>query len=1698
MMSSSSAKSGINAAAGDPSPSRAAPDPKSSDMFRYNIFKNVGITGSTKEVLENTLADLSVADSKHDFTHGLKSITNKLDLIPGDKVSNESKMYQRGIPVNYTHYLDEDKALSTVVVPNTFKFDNTDIIDTTDITTSGYTPYKVVDCLKTGNNALIKKSVKHTFTTINGNIYSGTFIDVKPAEMSKGVDSDGNYKTTKKGALISGKKLLKAMGYDENYNGSICFGVDCVSINLETIFNTPEPGTTVTGFDNTNTKLFLALTRAKFNDPGGQTNVKSTTFRSTKGINYKPLVPFDIENSDSYGYSDVDNKLPADSFFTNYRFNLSLELKLTVPCFSSYKSTLQINPSHLEKIKPTIIPNSGYMNEINEVIKIILDVIAKIRGNPTNIDAFNFNCGYQGKRSGDWLQALAVAEMCLGLTKYTEYNVNSRISFIDMFKKKNFEDFLTGDIVDTSDTWLITHDRLLFAFGLLLGLNMILTHHYKKSKDDACSYHSAIIYKIADPGEMRRRKETFLTETYAKIIVGNGTVSFLANDIGNLLKRFKETETEVSKKLNGTQKDLDTPLLRYGLIGQLNEKIVDATTKFNPDGRTGKILKTDVETLTQSIFSLAFEISMIKETFPDLGVVDAEAQDFIQRFTQLNTNINMGGPDIVMDSGEPVGLRIKDGSIYTYEDLSKLMSTYYSLKAKYEGLITKNQDETQKFLSGYSKNLKNNPAFSLISKWTASDKPKNNLWVLAKGIFSDNASFINDKNVFLYKLTKLDDDLKNIIFGLYLGLYTRVVSNADIIEAGRSSLAAKTRENILSFCVEVMINLATGDTAVQVTTHLSEYLAAAADAANATAAAAEKEKKELEASSSSSSAVAAVDPDTNRILNPVAELNDLTMLGPEPPPAAAGVEPDDYIMGTITLPITDTTRAAPVLALAAAVEEPPPVAPPVLEVSQFVLQDAVEKLMSIKAILGENIATVTDGIVDTKLGQLVGSTDGYKTIDLIGASHEEKERAAGTAAEKINSLRAVNDLKDEGGNNLVDEKGIPVNNGEAMIGGNNKLHYNTTFSIDNKEVPRTIILANLFALNNGSVEAIIDYVTDVKNISDFTTDEDIIEQQTELESKHSKILKYENPDAQALINIDRVPPPAGMKVGGPSSSSSINTAADTTAYVPGTKVGGPSSVSETKLYITMETDGFVKINETEKTFELDVDGKTIEGTVVNDKNGQKVVFFVIKANDKTGQLYYCFRSENSYGKNIDGYTEPGTGVTQIGETNPLIIYSVEEVEINKKYYYFIVEDEDENRVYVVSKIEDFWYLLERGKGPKKMITLKKPPPSGGSRLQKGGAIKEEIDELIQKPENILKGEKFGSQPLTPIYLLLESFCFELNVSDIESSWDYEIFTQFFVIVNKLIYELTNKYLKEQDGESNVQKNTNKLKALVNGYGLRELIYTSPQYIERDDVCKKVLNLDNSSDDSYGLLSKVFSLLVNRVCGSIHQSDEEITQSTKYIDNPIFIEYVKDINFQEILDSNVQYEKAFEMSLDATKLFLKVGDCITLDIYGNPSNQAYQELLQMTESAQSKYLLPNDSVSSVLGLDSLVGKKIVNKLGEVIGDVTTDYKNFTDAVTSEAREKPVEEETDSKGTPIPIYGDNQSQIMNAMRLNNPSNQGYGIRVGFGGNTRKMRIVKVPKITRNKKIRKRKQTRKQTRKPRRKQTRRTNKRTRKHRN
>jgi len=260
---------------------------------------------------------------------------------------------------------------------------------------------------------------------------------------------------------------------------------------------------------------------------------------------------------------------------------------------------------------------------------------------------------------------------------------------------------------------------------------------------------------------------------------------------------------------------------------------------------------------------------------------------------------------------------------------------------------------------------------------------------------------------------------------------------------------------------------------------------------------------------------------------------------------------------------------------------------------------------------------------------------------------------------------------------------------------------------------------------------------------------------------------------------------------------------------------------------------------------------------------------------------------------------------------------------------------------------------------------------------------------------------------------------------------------------------------------------------------------------------------------------MFSILVNRICGTVNQSMEEVLENNKYIENPIFAAYIQQIPFQEILDSNIiDGIDLYELKNQSNKLLLAIGECIITDTNGISSVDNYEKLTELTNGVRDKYLLPNDSVTAASDIQNATkkivdtGKGIVDTSKGIINnvslitrdigeDIGEDISAVSKALTSEPA-KSVEEETDSKGTPIPIYGDNQSQIMNAMGFIKPSKQGYGIRAGIGGNTKKRRFMKVPKITRNKKIRKRKQTRKQTRKPRRKQTRRTNKRTRKHRN
>jgi hypothetical protein len=266
------------------------------------------------------------------------------------------------------------------------------------------------------------------------------------------------------------------------------------------------------------------------------------------------------------------------------------------------------------------------------------------------------------------------------------------------------------------------------------------------------------------------------------------------------------------------------------------------------------------------------------------------------------------------------------------------------------------------------------------------------------------------------------------------------------------------------------------------------------------------------------------------------------------------------------------------------------------------------------------------------------------------------------------------------------------------------------------------------------------------------------------------------------------------------------------------------------------------------------------------------------------------------------------------------------------------------------------------------------PPAG---LGQRGGTHEEIDALLSSDESILVNEKFAPHPLLSIYLILESYCTELGVTSIEDSWDYEIFIQFFVIANKMI----NNLLKIYSGEN--KTNVNELKACMVGYGLRELIFTSPQYIERDPICTEALNLGLNN---YNPLSKMFSIFVNRVCGSVNQTPEDIELGSKYISSPIFKEYAQGIPFETILDSNVREVNTYELALKAQTLFLEVGNKIISDTNGMENNRLLEltstELPYLTETTveleqRGPILEENDNVAKGLSEYELSKQKVMS-------------------------------------------------------------------------------------------------------------------------
>ena len=1785
---------------------------------KYGLINK--LLGTAAEVVavnavEQTLIEAAAGDTSHDFDDkkAISGITNLINTTYKD-------FYFSGLPgvTNLRNIQSEEQTIASVVQTNSYKFigSNLNIDSDKQINTinnnfvnTPYSPLTSMKFIKEGIVPLVSATTTtdalplitngqqqdngctHEFKTVTGNDYTCTYFDVKP-EKTVGTKVE-------KGEIIDAKQFFLNMGFRNEDNFNIGLIVDCVSITLEDIFNKGTPL-------SSGKQVRLVKSSEGENDPGGKTNINDKTFKTYKpggggntGIDYKAAIPLNIDKNKKYTYYyDATQKTPYAWFLTNYRFSLS---ELQYSCkylFSNLSTTLTITGE--PGITPKVIPNSGEANEISQasiVIRNILERIkAKIKGTTVAQNAFDFNCPFQQKRSGDWLQALICALVAIGERQFCEFNPD----IASIFKKKDLTTEAHGKAaLKFTDVYLVTHDRILLAFALLLGINVIFTHHYKAA-GKTYSYHSALVYKQKNPFEQLQAMNRVCQNFIEKI-----TLPYVDEGASGTSRFYKAGPND-------------------GYIYKLLEVIVNLEivrekvkyqelyfkTKLDMAIEEPSETKEAITTATQNIFKEAFKLVMFNSSLPIDGnerSIDnfiIEIETLIEKFKKFLrlagcavdiTNTNTATAKVCFEKpsvfsrataleNQPYFTLI-DGKIITYDTILLLMGDYERIINQGTAIYNKlnsnvissvpdkpnegargaapqkittatikqyiDGDARTTSIKAFEKEIGKNTTFLLISGWYPAT-PKLNLWVqytnvLPQPVENLTSAVINDKNVFLYNLVTLDDEFKIKICDKYIGIYETLKKN----HATNGGMRPQAYESIMTFCFEVFINLGFRDTEegknVALKTRIDDFITLQnardrlilTDRTEEMNALSEKETIQLYLSEPTA---AADEPDltfnmADIIVIPGAGV-ELALAGVEL--ALAGGEGAKYdpvkssdIVPTILTGIEKETQYTSLLTLIDGAGKFPEGAKTAATNAATTEYNILTKFTPSGEAAAEE---EKDAEEKMETGVNIGSAEATATNSFAAAAAE----AVGKGIDVIAALKSA----DQGEDDFIDEI-MTGGGGTDMVGGRKDRAYN--INIDgfyNRQPPTTIELVKIFS-NNGLttlftttgpeiyaaaqtiislkllMEEFVKEPVSTGEIQEFEGDREKFEDtiysyitkiyETVPSEKINKVRDFLQMDVEKIYNeIQERKRLASSSISSSSSSSSksqnLSSSSNSAASAP---------QLQRKWYIVNPKK--VTINADDNRMFKTYINKETEITVNCDFTVEKATNIVINIHENKG--YQVLKTKNNYGE-----------IIKIGcdDYDDQYICSPINVEMNNSFYYFKINTD----FFIISGNSSTVYIFDRDKQNKNIIihninsSLDTTKQGGGSnRLQKGGANIEEIKQKIEN-QSILTNEIFGSHPYKPIYFTLYSYCRELDVTDIEQSWDYEQFIQFFVIMNEMVDKM-------EVNLNTINKNEN-MNAVVSGYGLRELIFTSHQYIERDNICKTALKITN--DDYYNSLSKMFSILVNRICGTVNQPMEEVVENNKYIENSIFTAYIQQIPFQKILDSNITDGiDVYELKNQANKLLLAIGECIITDTNGISSADNYTKLKGLTGGARAKYLLPNDSGNLASGFTELVGKETVNQLGNTlgnaIGDITTDFKKFTDAVTKEPEKIPIaipttptdeqkpltatraasdaaSDAAPSAPATVPVtsaaisaatmYSNDQAQKNNFMgfypkRPDTPS-PSFQRPIKVSGGTRKRRFKKVPKITRNQKLRKRKQTRN----PRRKQTRRTNKRTRKHRN
>jgi hypothetical protein len=730
---------------------------------QYGLYKNLTNNDNDKKSqLNNIIANLAAADAQHDF-----SKLNYIKTILNPNNTDLNKAYNSGSPHPNTSVLDEEKALSIV-----FTLHNPD--------DKLHLPLEKIKSIRTS----IKNKVpiqSWNEETINGYKYT-----VRYCNALKSSDVDEK-------KYIDAKTLFETL--EINGKQEIALVIDETNVSLDTIL--------VSGERDENIKTYLIKAPEIENDPGGKKTLHDAKYfpkvSKASGVSYVPAIPFEInKNSTSYSYSfdigKIDNTM--NQFFSNYTFKLS-ELKFENKYITEHLSTsLEIfsNQTNVPIRGPL---NNKSRNEINTLSQSMNNIMnSKKRTTSQNFELIS---SLHQKRTGDWLQALLCCDIANNTRQFCEYKRQPT-------KNKNNMGSLStkAPAIDFTKVFLVTHDRILLAFALLLGIDVLYTHHLPSTKEDPTSMSSILMYTITNENEVSDNKIKFLT-------------SFKTLCENNYFETLK-TETEQG----GTLTKYKTNIAE--IIANFKTLVTDAITTATSDAYT---TKDNFIKYTQNIFQNAVKYSIIQNNLKSLDIENTYSK-IKSLYTDDNflQNFDLKKYDMTSVTVSDINITFKNKDI-TKPDLVITYEYAISLKNKYDKLLLTYQTCINKFGTdkidltplvynvNENKNFLKNGVLHSIIKWQL-QKPKYNLWEIydikdTKTTTPDKSSkYIVDPNSFLYELN-LDDDLKTKICSFYYGWYKKIEESLPG-RAVKNDFAITQKIDIIkgimiTFCLEVLINL---------------------------------------------------------------------------------------------------------------------------------------------------------------------------------------------------------------------------------------------------------------------------------------------------------------------------------------------------------------------------------------------------------------------------------------------------------------------------------------------------------------------------------------------------------------------------------------------------------------------------------------------------------------------------------------------------------------------------------------------------------------------------------------------------------------------------------------------------------------------------------------------------------------------------